>query len=191
MRTLRKGKLDYLLIGAVLFSGLIGSDISARIVEIPITIGNGENHNLQFNQITNVNQSWYRVTILKMTLNEYPGHNITCPARFVGQWNDFNYQDDLWLYPKNGGDLFFDFGTGNNDHDAVWLIFDDDPRINLVLGDCTNNNTGEHFSAPGTLTLLLESDFPDSSFGDSDWNGDGEINVIDVILLVEWIIAGE
>ncbi len=86
-------------------------------------------------------------------------------------------------------------GMNNNEHygasEATMMINGDDPTIRLDFSPC-HISTGGFYSSTSTLIMLLESDFPQSEedYG-ADWNNDGDINIIDIVAIIDYILFGE
>ena len=157
---------------------------SGRIYEIPINHGHWESTTIHLNEITGGDQNYYRLTFFDIVPNEPYPEGITGCEGF------FNPEQDNYSWSPGSVSL----GMNNNEHygisDPIMMINAEDPTIRLDFSGC-HISTGGYYSSTSTLIMLIESDFPDQDGYGADWNNDGDINIIDIVAIIDYILFGE
>ncbi|MBC8194119.1 MAG: hypothetical protein H8E18_17160 [FCB group bacterium] len=157
-------------------------DISTRLYEIdfelPESSGISTEDTLFINEIIGVEQEWYQISPVSLRILD-GGQDYGFISVYGGEY---------------GGYWFFHY---NNDTNTFRIELDSSPNsdgLRLIHGDnpyMVVNGPGPY--STGVLTVLITSNFDDSwqSGYDADWNGDGEINIIDIVAIVDYILFGE
>ena len=163
--------------------------ISGRIYEIPIDQGSWVYNIIDLNEVTGFSQEWYRITFLNITPQEpYPDGLQGCEANIILNSSDLGN----WSWYPGGipnielENSFYILSMS----DAIMTVQGENPKLKLYFNGC-NINTGGNYSGDSNLIVILESDFPDQDDYGADWNGDGDINIIDVVAIIDFIIFGE
>jgi len=187
--------MRYILVLLLIFPLIAQNQtISARIYEIPISQNENQVNTFSLNDVTGESQDWYRITILKLEgVEPYPSNLEVCggqitlgiPYLDIGNTNyypagfEFQIIDD-----ESGIHNLIDSNYG----DAVMTVYGNPPMLRIKFLDCQYYGGDEYFT-DAVLTVILESNFQQSEddYG-ADWNGDGEINIIDVVAIIDYIL---
>lgn len=157
------------------------SDVTTRLYEIEIEFPYSWSYNtidtVYVNEEIGLEQGWYRLSPVSLYFpeanNDYSFVSLDGGV-YGGTWR-YHYQNDG----------YFNFElAGSPNADTNRLISGANPHFFV---------TGSSHYGPGILTLLITSNFEDDNQSgyDADWNGDGEINIIDVVAIIDYILFGE
>lgn len=74
----------------------------------------------------------------------------------------------------------------DNDNGLEWIIWQDNPYFFFTCNDMDCQDRS------GSLLFKLEAIYDNESFGglNGDWNNDGEVNIVDIVMIVDYILQG-
>ena len=135
---------------------------------------NGYSEGLVINlvELTGVESPWYRVTILNVDTED--SINITGGLEGMQGY-------EYWRWEVDRSHNEFGHWYHGTAPKMFTSYFDD---INVVSAIVTE-------TASGTIHILVETTFPEENDYGADWNDDGDINIIDIVAIIDYILFGE
>ncbi|MBC8194118.1 MAG: hypothetical protein H8E18_17155 [FCB group bacterium] len=120
---------------------------------------------LSLNDVTGEIHNWYKVTFVDFDIT-LESEDTACNFLF-GCWN-----------------LMVGGGFQNPLSGKMQIVKDECSNFGIQVFECYNCNDCD---VSIEMSLIIETPY-DTDFYSSDWDGDGDINIVDIVLMVEFIL---
>ena len=146
-----------------LLGGNGNSEISAKIIEIPVNItSNVVDHTLSINEITGESQDWYRLSFVSAEFSDNGSESMNCDVTLgvdglpIEIDNDFATPNQpITLTRVYNGTMEINLSDRSS---STFIISDSNPEIGIRTSNCQLNGGG-NWTGSVTVKFIVESNF--------------------------------